>query len=119
MSIDFFQYDLSKPFVKENIDLWIDRAVLHFLLDEKEGILSYKMDDLLTLEEVLEQHSFEEQEGYYFLRQLFEDLIAANRNKTILMDPEYVFVGVYGDVFRFIALPIDSLDKPLETPNIQ
>ena len=30
------------------------------LLDEKEGILSYKMDDLLTLEEVLEQHSFEE-----------------------------------------------------------
>lgn len=84
------------------------------LLDEKEGILSYKMDDLLTLEEVLEQHSFEEQEGYYFLRQLFEDLIAANRNKTILMDPEYVFVGVYGDVFRFIALPIDSLDKPLE-----
>lgn len=34
--LDFFQYDLSKPFVKENIDLWIDRAVLHFLLDEKD-----------------------------------------------------------------------------------
>lgn len=34
--LDFFQYDLSKLFVKENIDIWIDRAVLHFLLDEKD-----------------------------------------------------------------------------------
>jgi EEF1A lysine methyltransferase 2 len=34
--LDFFQYDLSKPFVKENIDIWIDRAVLHFLLKEKD-----------------------------------------------------------------------------------
>lgn len=34
--LDFFEYDLSKPFIKENIDLWIDRAVLHFLLDEKD-----------------------------------------------------------------------------------
>lgn len=34
--LDFFQYDLSKLFVKENIDIWIDRAVLHFLLKEKD-----------------------------------------------------------------------------------
>jgi hypothetical protein len=34
--LDFFQYDLSKPFIKENIDIWIDRAVLHFLLKEKD-----------------------------------------------------------------------------------
>ena len=34
--LDFFQYDLSKPFVKENIDIWIDRAVSHFLLKEKD-----------------------------------------------------------------------------------
>lgn len=33
---DFFQHDLSKLFIKNNIDIWIDRAVLHFLLDEKD-----------------------------------------------------------------------------------
>ena len=40
--LDFFQYDLSKPFIKENIDLWIDRAVLHFLLEEKEIEIYFK-----------------------------------------------------------------------------
>jgi hypothetical protein len=36
LKLDFFQYDLSKPFIKDSIDLWIDRAVLHFLLEEKD-----------------------------------------------------------------------------------
>ena len=35
-NIDFFKYDLSKKFTDKNIDIWIDRAVLHFLLDEKD-----------------------------------------------------------------------------------
>lgn len=35
-NIEFFQQDLSKFFKTKDIDIWIDRAVLHFLLDEKD-----------------------------------------------------------------------------------
>lgn len=35
-NIEFFQQDLSKPFKNKKIDIWIDRAVLHFLLDEND-----------------------------------------------------------------------------------
>lgn len=35
-NIEFFQQDLSKLFIDKTIDIWIDRAVLHFLLDEKD-----------------------------------------------------------------------------------
>ncbi len=35
-NIEFFQQDLSKNFKTKDIDIWIDRAVLHFLLDEKD-----------------------------------------------------------------------------------
>lgn len=35
-NIEFFQQDLSKPFKNKNIDIWIDRAVLHFLLNEND-----------------------------------------------------------------------------------
>lgn len=33
---DFFIHDLSKKFIKNNIDVWIDRAVLHFLTNEED-----------------------------------------------------------------------------------
>lgn len=33
---DFFKHDLSKRFIKDNIDVWIDRAVLHFLINEED-----------------------------------------------------------------------------------
>ncbi len=36
LKIDFFQHDLSKYFLKDKFDLWIDRAVLHFLIDEND-----------------------------------------------------------------------------------
>lgn len=39
-NIEFFHFDLSKRFIGKNIDIWIDRAVLHFLLDEKD-IVNY------------------------------------------------------------------------------
>lgn len=35
-NVEFFQQDLSKHFRNKNIDIWIDRAVLHFLLDEND-----------------------------------------------------------------------------------
>lgn len=39
-NVEFFQQDLSKSFKNKKIDIWIDRAVLHFLLDEND-ILNY------------------------------------------------------------------------------
>ena len=41
-NINFFHYDLSKEFPSDLIksDIWIDRAVLHFLVEEKD-ILRY------------------------------------------------------------------------------
>ena len=36
LKVNFFQYDLSKYFFKDKFDLWIDRAVLHFLTEEKD-----------------------------------------------------------------------------------
>lgn len=35
-NIKFFKYDLSKPFTNKDIDIWIDRAVLHFLIKEED-----------------------------------------------------------------------------------
>lgn len=34
-NVEFFHHDISKPFKKE-CDVWIDRAVLHFLIDEED-----------------------------------------------------------------------------------
>ena len=34
-NVEFFHHDISKSFKKE-CDVWIDRAVLHFLIDEKD-----------------------------------------------------------------------------------
>jgi hypothetical protein len=36
LNLEFFLHDLSKPFFKDNIDIWIDRAVLHFLTKEED-----------------------------------------------------------------------------------
>ena len=49
---------------------------------------------------------FENEEGYIFLHQLFEQAIASNRNKPVLFDPDYVFVSGFGDRFAFVVVPI-------------
>ena len=76
------------------------------LMDEKKGVISYSIGNFISLKDVLKQHVFEKEEGYLFLHQLFEDMLATNRNKPVVMDPEFVFVSVYGDSFRFLVLPI-------------
>ena len=84
-----------------------DRLCLPCLIeDEEKGILMYTHDHFVPLSYFLEQYSFEKEDGYLFLKQLFSDAICSNRNKPVLLDPEYVFVSSYGDAFRFVVLPI-------------
>lgn len=54
----------------------------------------------------MSQYVFENEEGYIFLHQLFEQAIASNRNKPVLFDPDYVFVSGFGDRFAFVVVPI-------------
>ena len=74
--------------------------------NEKKGILMYTLDHYVPLSHFLNQYSFEREEGYLFLKRLLEDTIHANRNKPVLLDPDFVFVSLYGDAFRFLILPV-------------
>ena len=77
-----------------------------FVENEKSGILEYSTQSYVPLSHFLKQYSFEQEEGYLFLNHLLEDAICANRNKPVLLDPDLVFVSLYGDSFRFLVLPI-------------
>lgn len=95
---------------------WLDMGVFHKmevdqncitgLWEAESQIITYRMDDFLRLDDVFAQHVFEEQEGYIFLHHLFEDMINANRNKPVIMEPDFVFVSPYGDAFRYIVAPV-------------
>ena len=74
--------------------------------NEKKGILMYTLDHLVPLSHFLNEYSFEHEEGYLFLKRLLEDTIHANRNKPVLLHPDFVFVSPYGDAFRFLILPV-------------
>ncbi len=84
------------------------------LMDEKKGVVSYSIEGFIRLSDVLKQVVFEKEEGYLFFHQLFDDMVAANRDKAILMDPDFVFVSEYGDAFHFIALPIQRQSKVMQ-----
>lgn len=90
-------------FIRMEVD---DSCIKGVLLDETRAIVSYTLKDYISLRDVLEQHVFEKEEGYLFIHQLLEYMIAANRNKPVLMDPEFVFVSPYGDDFKFIVVPV-------------
>ena len=74
--------------------------------NEKKARIIYALNGLIPLDCFLEQYVFEKEEGYIFLRQLFEQAIASNRNKPVLFDPDFVFVSPYGDYFGFVVIPI-------------
>lgn len=76
------------------------------LLNQSLGIISYQVQGYVSLTDVFNQYAFKKDEGLYFLCSLFKAIIASNRNKPILLDPDFVFVTKYGDSFRFISLPI-------------
>lgn len=84
------------------------------LMDEKKGVISYSINGFIRLSDVLKQHVFEKEEGYLFFHQLFDDMVVANRDKAILMDPNFVYVGLYGDTFHFISLPIKRQSKLMQ-----
>ncbi len=99
---DPMKLDLS-VFDKMAHDDFSLRSALH---DPKRGIIHYSIEGLVSLEDFLNQVTFEDREGYLFLDQLFETAIAVNRNKPVLFDPSYVFVSPYGDKFYFLVVPI-------------
>ena len=74
--------------------------------EESKGLLMYTLDRYIPLSYFLDQYSFEGEEGYLFLKNLLENAICSNRNKPVLLDPDYIFVSNYGDEFRFVVLPI-------------
>lgn len=95
---------------------WLDMGVFHKMevdqncitgiWEAESQIITYQIGDFLRLGDVFVQHVFEEQEGYIFLHHLFEDMINANRNKPVIMEPDFVFVSPYGDSFRYIVAPV-------------
>lgn len=76
------------------------------VVNRGQGIIHYAIHQLVSLEVFLMQVSFEKEDGYCFLHNLFEQAIAVNRNKPVLFDPEYVYVSEYGDSFSFVVIPI-------------
>ena len=93
---------------------WLDMGVFHKMevdqncitgiWEAESQIITYQIGDFLRLGDVFVQHVFEEQEGYIFLHHLFEDMINANRNKPVIMEPDFVFVSPYGDVYCNLKL---------------
>ncbi len=84
-----------------------DDFCVHSVLRNKEkGSIMYSIKDLVTLDDFLKQYVFVKEEIYIFLEHLFEQAIASNRNKPILLLPNYIFLNMHGDTFYFVALPI-------------
>lgn len=92
-------------FPKAEVDELCVCCVLH---DEKNAVISYTVDSMITLHDVFAQHIFEKEEGYCFLLKLMDDMMAVNRNKPVLFDPDFVFVAPFGDAFRFIVVPVKT-----------
>lgn len=85
----------------------VDETSVHCVLySQEKAIISYTLGNFISLRDVFNQHVFEKEEGYIFLHQLFESVIAASRNKPVLLSPDYVYVSPHGDSFRFIVLPL-------------
>ena len=76
------------------------------LTNQNSASIVYAIEGFIPLHDFLSQYVFENEEGYIFLHQLFEQAIASNRNKPVLFDPDYVFVSPFGDRFAFIVVPI-------------
>lgn len=95
----------------------VDQNCLNGVWDANTKTITYMTNDYIRLEDVFAQHVFEAQEGYAFLLHLFDDMINANRNKPVLMEPDFVFVSPYGDAFRFIVVPV-GVEKWMQQEDI-
>ncbi len=107
--LEFFRHDISKTFEDKNIDIWIDRAVLHFLLDE-EDIKAY----FLNLKSNVKKGGYvlfaEFRDGgatkcaslpikQYSLSQLSKRL---GNNFKLLKDEEFDYTTPSGDIKEYI-----------------
>lgn len=70
------------------------------------GIITYSTNDYIDLDYFLSHYTFENEDAYLFLINLFSQVVAANRNKPIVFDPKMIFVSPFGNEFRFIAVPV-------------
>ena len=86
----------------EHDDLCL-RCVLN---DTTSATITYVIQDFLSLDDFLDQYTFKKEEGYTFLENLFTSAVAVNRNKPVLVDPEYIFVSNVGDRFAFVGIPL-------------
>ncbi len=76
------------------------------VINQAKGIINYSIHQYVSLDVFLKEVSFEREEGYCFLHNLFDQAIAVNRNKPVLFDPDFVYVSEYGDTFSFVVIPI-------------
>ena len=86
----------------EHDDLCL-RCVLN---DTASATITYVIQDFLSLDASLDQYTFKKEEGYTFLENLFTSAVAVNRNKPVLVDPEFIFVSNVGDRFAFVGIPL-------------
>lgn len=86
----------------EHDDLCL-RCVLN---DTTSATITYVIQDFLSLDDFLDQYTFKKEEGYTFLENLFTSAVAVNRNKPVLVDPEFIFVSNVGDRFAFVGIPL-------------
>lgn len=86
----------------EHDDLCL-RCVLN---DTASATITYAIQDFLSLDDFLDQYTFKKEEGYTFLENLFTSAVAVNRNKPVLVDPEFIFVSNVGDRFAFVGIPL-------------
>ena len=86
----------------EHDDLCL-RCVLN---DTVSATITYATQDFLSLDDFLDQYTFKKEEGYTFLENLFTSAVAVNRNKPVLVDPEFIFVSNVGDRFAFVGIPL-------------
>lgn len=91
---------LFERFEHDNLCL---RCVLN---DTASATITYATQDFLSLDDFLDQYTFKKEEGYTFLENLFTSAVAVNRNKPVLVDPEFIFVSNVGDRFAFVGIPL-------------
>lgn len=91
---------LFERFEHDNLCL---RCVLN---DTASATITYAIQDFLSLDDFLDQYTFKKEEGYTFLENLFTSAVAVNRNKPVLVDPEFIFVSNVGDRFAFVGIPL-------------
>lgn len=84
-----------------------DNLCLRCILnDANSATITYVTQDFLSLDVFLDQYTFKKEEGYSFLENLFTSAVAVNRNKPVLVDPEFIFVSNIGDRFSFVGIPL-------------